>query len=80
MIIYLIIFGLLILYFILAYYHSGFLLLVNSGFIDKVNTMTELAFKSFFEMIYEPELFLFSMSILFFLPAYFILDLLNLIF
>jgi hypothetical protein len=58
----------------------AFLIIANSGFIDKVNTMTQLAFKSFFEMIYEPGLFLFAISILFFLPAYFLLDFLNLIF
>jgi hypothetical protein len=77
---YLILFGILIIYFLLAYYHMAFLIMANSGVIDKVNSMIELAFKSFFEMIYVPQLFLFAVSILFFLPAYFVFDLLNLIF
>lgn len=80
MITYLTIFVLVIIYFILAYYHMAFLIMANDAFLDKVESMTQLAFKSFFQMIYEPGLFLFAMSILFFLPAYFLIDLLNLIF
>ena len=76
---YLIFFGILIFYLILAYYGMAFVILSGAN-IKNTNSITLLALYLFSEMIYTKETILFNVSILFFIPAFLLFDFITLIF
>jgi hypothetical protein len=58
---------------ILAYYGMAFVILATSN-IQNNNSITLLALHLFFQLIYTGKAFLFSLSILFFIPAFLLFD------
>lgn len=75
---YLIFFGILIIYLILAYYGMAFVILARSN-IENSNSITLLGLQLFFKLIYTGNAFLFCLSILFFIPAFLLFDFITLI-
>jgi hypothetical protein len=75
---YLILFGILILYLIVAYYAMAFVILAGVN-LKNTNSITLLALHIFFELIYTGKAFLFCLSILFFIPAFLFFDFITLI-